>query len=189
VAEAEHTSLVMRDLDAAAERIGAVVKLIEDIARQVNMLALNATIEAARAGEAGRGFSVVATEVKDLANHTGAAARDITRQIADVQSQTKKAIEAIAAITVTIRRTNEISTMISAAAEEQGAATREISRNIQQASDGTRLVTQSIVEVRGAAAETGSAAGQVLDAAGMLSTQATTLRSVVDRFIGEVRAA
>ncbi len=189
VVEAERTSLVMGDLAESAERIGTVVKLIEGIASQVNLLALNATIEAARAGEAGKGFAVVANEVKNLANQTGTAAQDITKQITDVQSQTRKAIEAIAGITVTIRRTNEISTAIASAAEEQGAATGEISRNILQASHGTRLVTETISHVKNAASETGAAASQVLDAAELLSTQAKTLHSVVDAFISQVRMA
>jgi methyl-accepting chemotaxis protein len=189
VTEAGRTSLVMNDLDAAAGRIGAVVKLIEGIAKQVNMLALNATIEAVRAGEAGRGFAVVAGEVKTLANQTGTAAHEITGQIAEIQGQTRKAIEAISGITVTIRRAHEIATAIASAAEEQGAATREISRNIHQASVGTRLVTRTIVDVSNAASETGVAASQVLESAGLLSRQATTLHSVVDSFISQIRAA
>jgi methyl-accepting chemotaxis protein len=189
VEEAEHTTRVIQDLSTAAEGIGTVVKVIEGIASQVNLLALNATIEAARAGEAGRGFAVVATEVKNLANQAGNATKDITQQIDEVQGQTRKVIEAIGSITVTIRRTNEISTAIASAAEEQGATTREIARSSQQASQGTHDVARNIEGVSRSAVETGSAATKVLTAADQLSAEAETLREVVDGFIAEIRAA
>jgi len=188
VKEAESTSEVMQTLDKSAENIGNVVKLIEDIAGQVNLLALNATIEAARAGEAGRGFAVVATEVKNLANQTANAAQDITKQIGEVQGQTKTAVKAIEGITQTIKRVNEISTAIASAVEEQGAATKEIARNVQQASEGTDEVTRNISGVSKAAQETGSASSQVLEAASQLSKESETLRNVVDGFIAKIRA-
>jgi methyl-accepting chemotaxis protein len=189
VKEAESTGEVMHGLNKSAEDIGNVVKLIDDIAGQVNLLALNATIEAARAGEAGRGFAVVATEVKNLANQTSNAAQNITKQITDVQNQTKRAVEAIGGITNTIKRVNEISTAIASAVEEQGAATREISRNVEQASQGTDEVSKNITGVTQAAVETGKASGQVLDAASQLSKEAETLRSVVEGFIAKIRAS
>lgn len=188
VKEAENTGDVMQTLDKSAENIGTVVKLIEDIASQVNLLALNATIEAARAGEAGRGFAVVATEVKNLANQTANAAQDITKQIVDVQNQTKTAVQAIDGITQTIKRVNEISTAIASAVEEQGAATKEIARNVQQASQGTDEVTQNISGVTRAAQETGTASSQVLEAATQLSKESEILRSVVEGFIAKIRA-
>jgi len=188
VKEAESTSEVMQTLDKSAENIGNVVKLIEDIAGQVNLLALNATIEAARAGEAGRGFAVVATEVKNLANQTANAAQDITKQIGEVQGQTKTAVRAIEGITQTIKRVNEISTTIASAVEEQGAATKEIARNVQQASEGTDEVTRNISGVSKAAQDTGIASTQVLEAASQLSKESETLRKVVDNFIAKIRA-
>jgi methyl-accepting chemotaxis protein len=76
----------IEELERAAREIGSVVTMIAGIASQTNLLALNATIEAARAGEAGRGFSVVASEVKSLANQTADATRDITAQVAAIQA-------------------------------------------------------------------------------------------------------
>ncbi len=81
-----------------AQRIGLVIDLITKIAGQTNLLAFNATIEAARAGEAGRGFSVVATEVKELAGQTGDATGQITAQIAAIQDCTRQTAQALAAI-------------------------------------------------------------------------------------------
>lgn len=185
--EAERTTEVMTSLNKAAEDIGNVVKLIEDIANQVNLLALNATIEAARAGDAGRGFAVVATEVKNLANQAGTAAQDITNQIGNVQEQTKRAVGAIETITTTIKKVNEISTVIASAVEEQDASTKEIARNVQQASKGTSEVTQNIVGVTHSAGETGAASGQVLDAAKRLASDSEKLNNVVDTFIAKIR--
>lgn len=188
VTEAEATGTVMQTLSKSADDIGNIVKLIEGIASKVNLLALNATIEAARAGEAGKGFAVVAGEVKGLANQVDKAAKDITKQIADIQQQTGRAVETITGITTTIKRVNEISTSIASVVEEQGAATKEISRNIQETAKGTSEVTRNIAGVKEASAETGRASSEVLSAATQLSQEAESLRRVVDEFIAHIRA-
>ena len=189
VEEADKANVKVQSLSEAANKIGEVVSLITDIASQTNLLALNATIEAARAGEAGKGFAVVATEVKSLADQTAKATEEISAQIADIQSATGEAVEAIDSIGKTIRTVDEISSSIAAAVEEQGTATSEISVNVQQAAQGTQEVDSGITGVREAAGETGSAAEQVLATGQELSTQANTLRSAVDDFLSKVKAA
>ena len=92
VADAKRTDAIVRALAEGAEKIGAVVGLITNIASQTNLLALNATIEAARAGDAGKGFAVVASEVKSLANQTGKATEEIGAQITQIQAATKEAV-------------------------------------------------------------------------------------------------
>jgi methyl-accepting chemotaxis protein len=189
VDEAGRTNTIVQGLSEAAQKIGAVVKLISDIANQTNLLALNATIEAARAGEAGRGFAIVASEVKSLANETAKATEEIAAQVAAMRDATSGAVQAIEVITGTIGTINKIATTIATAVEEQGTATREIARNIDEAAQGTGQVSSSILEVNQAATETGLAATRVLTSADQLATQAETLRSDVDSFLANIRAA
>jgi methyl-accepting chemotaxis protein len=189
VQQVHGTSDEVAALANAAQKIGTVVQLINEIAGQTNLLALNATIEAARAGEAGKGFAVVASEVKTLATQTSKATEEISSQIAAVQAATRSSVAAIGGISETIGTISSISGSIAAAVEEQTAATREIARNVQQAAQGTAEVSENIVSVSQAANDTGAAANQVLGAAEDLSAQSDKLRAELDRFIGVVRAA
>ncbi len=189
VAEANRTNVTVQGLSAAAQKIGDVVKLISDIASQTNLLALNATIEAARAGEAGRGFAVVANEVKSLASQTAKATDEISAQVGAMQDATTEAVQAIEGIGRTIGAINEITSAISIAVDQQGTATQEIARNVQEAAQGTGQVSGNIASVNQAADKTGSAANKVLHSAEQLSGQAATLRTDVDRFLANIRAA
>jgi methyl-accepting chemotaxis protein len=187
--QAEKSNVQVEGLVAAAQKIGDVVKLIQDIAEQTNLLALNATIEAARAGEAGKGFAVVASEVKNLANQTAKATEEIRGQITAMQGATSDSVAAIRGIGKIIKEINEIATTIASAVEEQSAATQEISRNVQQASAGTQEVSANIDGVAQAAGETGRSTGEMLSASGELAQQAKALTSEVERFLQRVRAA
>ncbi|HTZ78879.1 MAG TPA: methyl-accepting chemotaxis protein, partial [Stellaceae bacterium] len=189
VADADQTNAAIQALVEGAQRIGDVVKLINDIAGQTNLLALNATIEAARAGEAGKGFAVVASEVKSLATQTAKATDDIAAQVGAIQTSTQNSVGAIKGIAQTIRKVNEIATAIASAVEQQGAATQEIASNVNQAAAGTSEVSSNIAGVTKAASETGQAAGQVLAAAQDMARQAESLRTEVERFLADVKAA
>ncbi|MEE3625919.1 methyl-accepting chemotaxis protein [Nitrospirillum sp. BR 11752] len=187
--EAARTNALVTKLAEAANRIGQVVKLITDIASQTNLLALNATIEAARAGDAGKGFSVVANEVKSLANQTAKATGEIGEQVTSIQEETRRTVAAIGEIATTIERLGAISTGISSAVEEQGAATQEISRNVQEAAQGTQQVSENISAVSESATVTGAAATQVLASASELAGLSAQLRQEVQDFLVTVRAA
>ena len=189
VQEAAQTGGTMRTLSEAAQKIGEVVRLINDIAGQTNLLALNATIEAARAGEAGKGFAVVASEVKNLATQTARATEDISAQVAAMQSSTGAAVAAIERIDATIGRMNEISTSIAAAMEQQGAATQEIARNVQEAARGTTEVSSNISGLNQIVEETGAASVEVLSASDELGQQAEQLRARVGTFLSDIRSA
>jgi methyl-accepting chemotaxis protein len=189
VSQAKATNDRVGELSKAASRIGDVVELINTIAEQTNLLALNATIEAARAGEAGRGFAVVASEVKALAEQTAKATGEIGQQISGIQAATQESVGAIKEISGTIEKLSEISSTIAAAVEEQGAATQEISRNVQQAAQGTQQVSSNITDVQRGASETGSASSQVLSAARSLSGDSSRLKLEVGKFLDSVRAA
>jgi methyl-accepting chemotaxis protein len=189
VNQAQRTDARINELSQAAGRIGDVVKLITAIAEQTNLLALNATIEAARAGEAGRGFAVVASEVKALAAQTAKATEEISTQIAGMQTATQDSVAAIKEIGGTIGRISEIASTIAAAVEEQGAATNEIARNVGEAAKGTTQVATSITDVNRGAGETGSASAQVLASAQSLSSESNHLKVEVDKFLSTVRAA
>lgn len=173
VAGTRQSEQMVSALVSAAERIGAVTQMINEIAAQTNLLALNATIEAARAGEAGKGFAVVASEVKMLANQTAKATEEISQQIKGIQDASQSTARSIREIADTMTRVNAISVSISGAVEEQSAATREVSSNING-------VTQ-------AAEESGSSSSRVLTFSQALARQANGLETRVDEFLAKVR--
>ncbi len=132
---------IVSELGTAAEDIGKVVQIIGSIAAQTNLLALNATIEAARAGEAGKGFSVVAGEVKNLANQSASSAKDITQRIGTIQDVSRSTGALIDQIANTIHSMEQIAAAIAAAIEQQTAATSEIARAVSETAAQNNAVT------------------------------------------------
>jgi methyl-accepting chemotaxis protein len=187
--KADETMRKVRTLSEAAQRIGDVVALISDIAEQTNLLALNATIEAARAGEAGKGFAVVASEVKQLASQTAKATTDISEQITAIQDATDSSATAIADVAELIKNLNGSTTIIASAVEEQLSATQEIAQNVQQVSGVTQEVSSNIIGVSEAASQSSAAAEQVLSASAQLAEMGETLSKEVNDFLTGVKAA
>jgi len=185
---AENASNRVNQMAASSDKISEIILLINDIAEQTNLLALNATIEAARAGEAGKGFAVVASEVKNLASQTAAATDEIRTQINEMQTTTSDTVAAVQEITVTIVELDEISASISASVEQQASAMQEISSNSLEAASGTEFASENVKNVSGMAKDTGQSAGEVLNASNELSQQASILKGAVDEFLAEIRA-
>ncbi|WP_084302790.1 methyl-accepting chemotaxis protein [Bradyrhizobium sp. WSM2254] len=189
VRKAELSDQHMACLAAAAERIGSVVQLIAAIARQTNLLALNATIEAARAGDLGRGFAIVAQEVKSLAAETAQAIVEISGQIGGIQAATNDAVTQIAEIGTIITRISEIAMAAVGSIEEQKATGRSITLNLQEAATKTLQVASSVGAVTDRAKETGGASVQVLKSAELLSGESSRLKHQLDCFLSGVQAA
>jgi methyl-accepting chemotaxis protein len=187
-AQARKSSDTIHALSEAAEKIGAVVQLVQAIASQTNLLALNATIEAARAGEAGKGFAVVASEVKNLAHQTSKATEEISIHVASIQGITCETREAMDQISKTIAEISTIMSGIEVYTAQQRNATQDISKSVQVAARGTLDVSNHIVQITSTSSETGRMACDARDSAVDLSQQADTLKREVDGFIVSVRA-
>ena len=148
-------------LTKAANQIGDIVSVIDQIAGQTNLLALNATIEAARAGEAGRGFSVVASEVKTLATLTGQSTERIGAKVAEIQSTTREVVASLAGVAQAIDQLSGVTELVSMAVEQQRAATVDFATSARQSS-----------------AAVSDVAGRMLGIADMVERSRTTAQDV-----------
>ena len=189
VETAQKTNETIANLGTSSAEIGEVIKVIQSIAQQTNLLALNATIEAARAGDAGRGFSVVANEVKELAKSTSAATEDIATKIETMQTNTANAVAAISTIGQIIEKISTLQHTISVAIEQQTMTTNEISRSIQDAAEGARQIDQSTTVVAQAAMNTTDGANQTKIAANELAELSARLNHLIGKFQFEARTA
>ncbi|KFE56888.1 methyl-accepting chemotaxis protein [Pseudomonas syringae] len=188
--DVQTTSELVEGLAEQGRDIGKVLDVIRSIAEQTNLLALNAAIEAARAGEAGRGFAVVADEVRALAHRTAQSTREIEQMVAGIQSGTGSAVqsmalntsrtqttldlaraagEALEQITEAISQINERNLVIASASEEQAQVSREVDRNL--------------VNIRDLATQSAAGANQTSAASHELSRLAVDLKGMVARFV------
>jgi methyl-accepting chemotaxis protein len=134
-------------LRKSSEAMEKIVELIRGIAGQVNLLALNATIEAARAGDAGKGFTVVASEVKNLAGQTAAATENISREIAEMQNVSASVASTVGEAVRSADLVSQYVTMVASALEQQSVATREISSSAQNASHALVHINDNVKKI------------------------------------------
>ena len=156
IADLSHTDFTVRSLAAAAERIGAVVKLIEAIASQTSLLALNATIEAARAGAAGKGFAVVASEVKTLAQQTAKATGEISAQIHDIQHAVNETVEAIASVSSSVTTMSNANRQLTGILDHQATEINRIGNRAEQVAGTVAGVLPEISTIAESVEEAGN---------------------------------
>ena len=179
---AKVTNQTVSKLGESSREIGDVIKVITSIAEQTNLLALNATIEAARAGEAGKGFAVVASEVKDLAQETARATDDISRRVEAIQADTSGAVAAIGEIASVIQQISDFQVTISSAVEEQTATTAEMGRNVAEAAMASQEIAGNISGVATAAQVTTEGVSSTQQAVRDLARMSSDLHQLVSRF-------
>jgi methyl-accepting chemotaxis protein len=172
-----------------ALKVGEIAGIIEDIAGKTNLLALNATIEAARAGEAGRGFSVVAHEVKALAGQTHDAIGSVTGTVGSIRSQVGAAAETVEAVVDHIDRVQQGAGNIAAAITQQQAATLEIGNHAENAARDAEQVRNQSREVNQNALRVGEVVDEMHHVMGEMEKQSATLRKASHAFLGRLRAA
>ncbi|WP_029896049.1 methyl-accepting chemotaxis protein [Desulfohalovibrio reitneri] len=190
IGQINHQAQGMKDslgeLGGQAQGIGQIMEVITDIADQTNLLALNAAIEAARAGEAGRGFAVVADEVRKLAEKTMSATKEVGQAVEAIQSGTRTNIESMDQAARVVVETNEM-------ASQAGGALREILGIVESTADQVRSIAtaseeqsasseeinRSMTEVNTISAETSQAMNQAAEAVSSLSQQAQELRTLI----------
>ncbi|MBO9714653.1 methyl-accepting chemotaxis protein [Sphingomonas sp.] len=176
-----------RELLHSAQSIDSVIGLISEIARKVNLLALNATIEAARAGESGRGFTVVANEVKQLSTQAGIAAARITAHVTEIRGGIGDVAEGHAGVEQAIGTMVGLAHQVQAAVAAQESATRLIARNVGEAVDAGSAIQRDVEAIGGTSREAEDSAREMRALAQRLHADSSALSREVGSFLATIR--
>jgi methyl-accepting chemotaxis protein len=182
VAAAQSSDAAVGRLGCSSAEIGNLITVITRIAKQSNLLAINASIEAARAAEAGKGFGVIASEVRELSQESAGAAQDIIGLVKTIQTDVQFAVTTIGQIGGIIGRINEIQVSIVSAVEEQAVTTGEMSRNVAEVAIRSASIAEGLDAVAHRAGETSSSATITERVALELARTADDLGAIVAQF-------
>ncbi|MFN7039463.1 MAG: methyl-accepting chemotaxis protein [Alphaproteobacteria bacterium] len=185
--QTNNAKITVQNLIESSNKIGTILEVISDIAKQINLLALNAAIEAARAGESGRGFAVVASQVKTLASQATNSASEIANIISLVQSKTNETYISMNGINDTIKLINDISLKINASFKEQESAIELIYNNSQASEKASNNSYESTLLLKEDAVNVGEAAKELTATSVALNEKSTQLVKEIDNFINVIK--
>ncbi|MCE3232782.1 MAG: hypothetical protein K0R98_1039 [Rickettsiaceae bacterium] len=184
--KSEEASNKVSSLSLCSEKIGAVISIINSLSEQINLLSINATIEAARAGDAGKGFAIVASEIKNLATHTAKATEQIYSAITSIQSETSTSISSVQEINSSIREIEFIAASIINALEKQSFLAQNLTKNVEEAANSTSKISNNIIELKSSVINS-QPANDIQECYSKLINESESLSEEINKLISNIQ--